>query len=157
MGEDLWQQLADMVGDALFICRSRVALQHLNRSGTPVFKFVFNQRGRYDPSPASWGVYHSSELPFIFGTDETGSINILPNMTAEERSLTHIMRNLWSSVALGARTTPVESRCPPYVAERDNHLWLVGGPVALPEGRDYHGPSCDVWDSIWKPSTTALV
>merc|ERR1712107_735561 len=91
---NLSQPFGNMEGDNMFVCKSRQMIRALAQSGTRVHKFVFNHRATYDPSPASWGVYHSSELPFVFGTNESGSMQYLHKMTPDERRLKATMQDL---------------------------------------------------------------
>jgi len=140
----------NMLGDSMFACKSRAMLRALAHSGTHVHKYVFSQRGKYDPSPASYRVYHSSELPFVFGTNESGSNYLLPNMTSQERRLMVTMQDLWSAFAKGSPLTKTGQEWPRYNVSVDNHLVLEAGFSKLPEGHGFHSQYCDVWDEIWQ-------
>ena len=60
--------LAEVTGDALFMCPSRRTARALAAAGAPVYRYSF-ERALEQPFTANLGVFHSSELPFVFGND----------------------------------------------------------------------------------------
>merc|ERR1712217_382923 len=87
--------------------------------------------------------------PYIFGTNESGSIYVVPRLSTGETSLSLSMRFLWKSLVANKDSLPSGAGWLSYDAARDNHLWLMEGTAPLPEGEEYHGPACDAWDRIW--------
>mmetsp|Transcript_67998 Transcript_67998/g.157823 ORF Transcript_67998/g.157823 Transcript_67998/m.157823 type:complete len:189 (+) Transcript_67998:1-567(+) len=139
-GRDLRGVLGQLLGDFLFTCRARRLLRLRAQGGA--FKYVFTQRAARDPSPRTWGVYHSSELPFLWGASESGSIALVPSLTPREQSLRHQMGRLWGEFAARGSI----KGWPEYNSTEDVHLELsVRGGV----GRAFRREQCGVWDDIW--------
>ena len=60
-----------------------------------------------------WGAYHSSELPFVFGT-------FLDTLTPEEQTLSGQLQDAWLSVANGSPSLPSDTPWPTYDSELAN-------------------------------------
>jgi len=60
--------LAEVTGDSLFMCPSRRTATAVAAAGAPVFRYSW-ERALEQPFTANLGVFHSSELPFVFGND----------------------------------------------------------------------------------------
>ncbi|MBA3500574.1 MAG: carboxylesterase family protein [Myxococcota bacterium] len=60
--------LAEITGDAFFVCSTRHAARGAARAGSPVYLYSFDRVPESAFLP-DLGVFHSSEIPFIFGTD----------------------------------------------------------------------------------------
>eukprot|EP00931_Biecheleriopsis_adriatica_P059642 TRINITY_DN35715_c0_g1_i1.p1 TRINITY_DN35715_c0_g1~~TRINITY_DN35715_c0_g1_i1.p1 ORF type:complete len:576 (-),score=75.92 TRINITY_DN35715_c0_g1_i1:38-1726(-) len=152
---DLRPELGTLFSDLFFNCRTRDFLRLLAKQGHRTFKYVFAHRAKSDPAPRDWHVYHSSELPFIFGTSETGSMEVLPRMDGPEKQLLAQMRELWVSFAsAGLPKTSSGQRWPLYNVSLDNHLILdttLDGNLSVGEG--FRGVYCAVWDSLWRETS----
>jgi para-nitrobenzyl esterase len=60
--------LAEVTGDTLFMCPSRRTARAVAAAGAPVYRYSW-ERALEQPFTANLGVFHSSELPFVFGND----------------------------------------------------------------------------------------
>jgi para-nitrobenzyl esterase len=60
--------LAEITGDAFFVCSTRHAARGAARAGAPVYLYSF-ERAPESAFLPDLGAFHSSEIPFIFGTD----------------------------------------------------------------------------------------
>ncbi len=85
--------IAEVTGDALFMCPSRRMARALRARDVPLHHYSFD-RALEAPFTAGLGVFHSSELPFVFGNDTypLGRIG-----TAVELSTT--MQAMWIAFA----------------------------------------------------------
>ena len=61
--------LAEVTGDAFFVCPTRRFARAVAAAGAPVFKYTF-AHAPTQPLFDDLGVFHSSELPFVFGNDD---------------------------------------------------------------------------------------
>ncbi|HEY0252643.1 MAG TPA: carboxylesterase family protein, partial [Kofleriaceae bacterium] len=61
--------LAQITGDAFFICPSRVFASAVSDAGAAVYRYSFQQPPA-NPVFADLGVFHSAEIPFVFGNDD---------------------------------------------------------------------------------------
>lgn len=154
---DLRTKLGQLLGDMLFTCRARRFLRLREQSPRanrqPAFKYVFAQRAANDPSPKSWGIYHSSELPFIWGTDESGSISELPSLTGSEQRLAYLMRQYWGQFA--ATGSPGSSSSwPLHNSTDDIHLELC---THCGLGHKFRDDQCNAWDAAWDGDVFGVV
>ena len=106
--------------------------------------YRFAQRARDDDSPASWGVSHGSEVPFVF---DHGDWNGAPNASftpAEERLATSIGR-IWARFARGQ---------PPASEATWARYDLVAEKQAVLDTREFRlertprAHACDVWEEL---------
>mmetsp|Transcript_2226 Transcript_2226/g.5319 ORF Transcript_2226/g.5319 Transcript_2226/m.5319 type:complete len:544 (+) Transcript_2226:84-1715(+) len=153
-GADLRPIWGQLVGDFLFACKSRRFLRmHQGHPRAPkAFKYVFAQRAAQDPSPTAWGVYHSSELPFVWGVNESGSMSMIPSLTPSEGKLRDAMQSLWGRFAAGGDLNIGESSSgsvswPKYDAHSDLHLELKVQSFLSKSG--FRQVQCDAWDKVW--------
>lgn len=152
---DLRPLLGQLFGDFLFICPSRRFLRQHQRPPVPrsqvAFKFVFAQRAEHDPSPRTWGVYHSSELPFVFGVGESGSIMSIPLLTPQEGKLCDFIRAFWRNFAIQGDPNILQdgdtALWPPYGEQNDVHFEFQNNLGST--GHSFHQHQCDAWDAVW--------
>jgi para-nitrobenzyl esterase len=90
-----------MFSDSAFRCGTYRLLRALSggKSSNDTWKYRFNQRTENDTAPPEWGVYHSSELVYVFGKKEEGSATTIKRLTPAERRLSHMMQAAWSNFA----------------------------------------------------------
>ena len=73
-------------------------MQVLADAGVEVFLYRFDQRAKADDTPASWGIYHGSEVPFVFDRGdwegETPADNA--SFTPAEERLSTTIGAMWS-------------------------------------------------------------
>src|SRR5262249_18582746 len=60
--------LAEVSGDAFFVCPTRFTARTLADKGAAVYRYSFEQELE-QPFTPDLGVFHASELPFVFGND----------------------------------------------------------------------------------------
>lgn len=139
------------IGEYLFVCRSRRFLRwHQGRAGaSKAFKYVFEQRAAGDPSPTSWGVYHSSELPFVWGADETGSVMQIPSLTPAEGVLRDSLQSSWISFLANGRPDGVGGVAPwpAYDVKSDSYLEIKE--QSFVNKANFRQGPCDAWDKVW--------
>lgn len=109
-GVDRWWELVDQITDAQFRCPTlriaeRLSAHHADteRSGQEggIRVFQFNHRSRYSHAPPRWGVYHASELQYLFDVRYPYLLGA-SDYTAAERELMRGVQRTWAAVARGA-------------------------------------------------------
>ena len=83
-------------GDLFFVCPTRLSLDMISFY-TPTYAYYYSHVPSWIPAYPEldgWGSYHSSELPFVFGT-------YLSYLTAEEQEFSDQMMNTWVNFAKG--------------------------------------------------------
>lgn len=70
--------LAQITGDAYFICPSRVFASAVSDRGAALYRYAW-QTELTNPLFADLGVFHSSEIPFVFGNDNYPLGSVGPN------------------------------------------------------------------------------
>jgi para-nitrobenzyl esterase len=82
--------LEQFYSDLSFVCPTRFFLESVSRF-TPAYGYYYTHEASWiDSYPAleGWGAYHSSELPFVFGT-------FLDTLTEQENILSSTMQSAW--------------------------------------------------------------
>ena len=109
-GVDRWWSLVDQITDTKFRCpmlriAARLSAHHADteRSGEEdgVRVFQFNHRSRYSHAPPRWGVYHASELQYLFDVRYPYLLGA-SDYTVAERVLMRGVQRKWAAVARGA-------------------------------------------------------
>lgn len=80
--------------DIIFVCPTKFLLESVS-SHVPTYAYHYTHVPswvNYNPNFEGWGSYHSSELPFVFGT-------YLENLTASEVEFSSTMSTSWLSIA----------------------------------------------------------
>lgn len=132
---------ADAVGDNTFICGTRLALRLLSTYGEQAYLYHFNQRAKANLMPKELGVYHGSELPFVFGYDVNG---LTPFSTPEETALSGGMMALWGHFAAFGRPSQNAAYWPLYRNDTDQSLRLE---AATALETSYRQAYCDFWEA----------
>jgi para-nitrobenzyl esterase len=60
--------IAEITGDAFFVCPTRRAARGASAAGGDVYQYSF-EKELENPAIANLGVFHASEIPFVFGDD----------------------------------------------------------------------------------------
>jgi para-nitrobenzyl esterase len=132
--------LAAVSGDAFFTCPARRVARGVVAAGAPVFRYRFEQ-ALDAPFAPDLGVFHASELPFVFGNDTfpLGKIGA-GGPVADE------LQGYWTRFAAtgdpnGDGATP----WPAFDATGEQHL-VFANPTTI----DAHlaAASCDFWDTL---------
>jgi para-nitrobenzyl esterase len=131
--------LAQVTGDAFFLCPSRRFAAGVVDKGAVLYRYSF-QQALEQPFAAGLGVFHSSELPFVFGNDTY--------------PLGRIGAATWISAAMQEYWTQFAKTANPNVA--DQTAWpaydttspqLIFAAPALTTGTHLDDDACSFWDS----------
>ncbi|MDL2717204.1 MAG: carboxylesterase family protein [Acidobacteriota bacterium] len=129
--------------DEIYVCPARrIARAAAPRQTEPVFRYFFT-KALDSTSAASYGAYHSLELPFVFGT-----LDKFPGFTPSdrERVLSDAMNGYWSRFAAnGDPNAPGRVPWPRYDAALDGYLELDN---VIAPGAGVRTSRCDFWDAI---------
>lgn len=132
--------LADLVGDVGFVCPVRRVARAISKDGTPTFLYSF----AYDLAPPAlpgFGVFHGSELPFLFGNAVLGV-----EITGEKKQMSEQMMAYWASFAKqGDPNGDNQPAWPAYKADSDKHLELNVPSVVAEKLKS---AKCDFLDSL---------
>jgi para-nitrobenzyl esterase len=132
--------LAEVTGDAFFVCPARRTARGAAAAGAPVYYYSF-QREPAQPFLAGLGVFHSSEVPFVFGTDPAYP---LARVGADGEAVAATMRDYWTRLA--ATGDPNGGDAPAWPTyDGDRHLVLD---TAITAGTGYKTDACDFWDAL---------
>ena len=95
------------------------------------------------PYMEGWGSYHSSELPFVFGT-------FLDTLTAEEQTLSSQLQEAWMSVANGSPSLPSDTPWLKYDSELENGgAWAQWDTTGATMVTGVKKDNCDYIASQW--------
>lgn len=90
---DMFEQLAQIYTDFAFQCPAGLLANDSIKSGIPTWRYYFNATFANTQVLPDLGVYHSSEIPLVFGTYPQ------VNATAEEMRLSEYMQTAWATFA----------------------------------------------------------
>jgi len=122
--------------DLVFVCPTRVQARRLIDVGTTTYAYEFTRLTTFGAA-ASLGVYHGSELPFVFG-----NLTVRSGMSAADRAFSNQVIGAWTRFA--ATGDPNGGGAPawsPYAAATAAYLDL-GDPLKPETG--LHQATCDV-------------
>jgi len=130
--------LAEVTGDAFFVCPTRFASRTLADHGVAVHRYVF-AHPLAQPILADLGVFHASELPYVFGNDTfpLGRIDAPPLVDA--------MQTYWTQFAKAADPNRADATPWPTYAPGNTTL-VLDAPVSTTTS--YKDDVCDFWDSL---------
>jgi para-nitrobenzyl esterase len=132
---------ADLMTDGTFLCPSRRVARGIVATGTPVYRYDFEHVFENPPFPGL-GVFHGSELVFIFGNAIAGEFGLSP----DEVPLQTLMRGYWSSMAAsGNPNGGGRLAWPAYDATTDPEIVLNLTPSTETAQKK---AICDFWDTI---------
>ncbi len=131
--------LAEVTGDTLFMCPSRRTARAISTAGAPVYRYSF-ERALEQPFTANLGVFHSSELPFVFGNDAfpLGRVG-----SSTELSVT--MQAYWVRFAKTHDPNGDSAMEWPVYDAADKHLVFD---VPMSTGSAIKAADCAFWDSL---------
>lgn len=126
--------LAAITGDAFFVCPAR-RMARAVASATSVYRYSF-ERPLENPFAQGLGVFHSSEIPFVFGNDDypLGSIG-------SGRPLSTTMQEEWTQLA---KTGTPGNGWPLWTAD-DPYMQLTDSPSPQ---QGLETSLCDFWDTL---------
>jgi para-nitrobenzyl esterase len=123
------------VTDLTFICPTRAQTLLLAAHGTPSYLYLFTKQTPFGTA-SGLGVYHSSELPFVFGNLIARSGN-----TPSDRALSDLMMGYW--VGFAKTSTPSVAGAPEWPRfSRSDDAFLELGEHTQP-GTALHSTQCN--------------
>lgn len=134
-----WRDTAsDLFGDFVFICP---VTRNMGLARETAFVYRFNHRTQSDLDPSP-GVYHSMELPYVFGTPATYGWNF----TTAERELSLRMQAMWTHFAKTLQPATRES-FPEFGNRTQSHLVLQTSGDVVEQG--FRAKYCDLWRELF--------
>jgi para-nitrobenzyl esterase len=133
------QAIAHITTMAFFICPSRRFADGVESQGAVLYRYSFEQ-ALTNPFAANLGVFHSSELPFVFGNDSypLGQIGAATDISAA-------MQKYWTGFAkLANPNYDGGVAWPPYDSTRPQLRFLE--PIAT--GTNLDDNECSFWDGL---------
>ncbi|MEB2312441.1 MAG: carboxylesterase family protein [Sorangiineae bacterium] len=136
------QAAARAFGDGFFVCPTRSLARTLARGGAPTFLYHFAHESA-DPTIPDLGVFHSSELPFVFG-NPTAQLPLAPS--AHDAPLARLVMGYWGALAAaGDPNGEARLTWPAYEPVSDESLVLDLAPsIASGVAQE----ACDFWDAL---------
>jgi para-nitrobenzyl esterase len=132
--------LAAVSADAFFVCPFRTTARLASAAGAPVYLYSF-EREPLNGLITDGGVFHASEIPFLFGIDEFPLGKVGPDGVP----LSDAMMRYWTRFATtGDPDGGDDVAWPRYDASTDRHL-VLDLPVRADSG--HRKTQCDFWDA----------
>ena len=133
--------LNELAVDAFFACPARRFARDATAAGADVYLYEFAHVPE-KPAVAALGVFHSSELGYVFGTD----FPLAPPQT-DELSLGTAFRSYWTRFATnGDPNGGSNAAWAKYTAKGDENIKLDLPKPSAESG--YKKEACDFWDTI---------
>ncbi len=129
--------LAQVTGDAFFVCPSRQAARGAVTAGAPVWRYSFEQP-MDQPFAQGLGVFHSSEIPFVFGNDDFPLGRI-----GGATDIVELVQTDWTAFAKAQDPgwTAYDPTSDPYLVIQPSPSMASGLKSSL----------CDFWDALQPP------
>ncbi len=136
--------LAEVTGDAFFVCPARQAARDAAAAGAPVYLYSFERLPEVAAFPGL-GVFHSAELPFVFGTDPAYP---LAQVGASGAATAAALQAMWTQFAATGDPNGTGPEWPAFDRAGDRHL-VIGDTIAAASG--HKAAACDFWDAFPLP------
>lgn len=136
--------LAEVTGDAFFVCPARQTARGAVAAGAPVYLYSF-ERAPEQAFLDGLGVFHSVELPFVFGTDPKFP---LARVGAGGQAVAGAMQAMWTRFAATGDPNGAGAAWPAFDRAGDRHLVLD---TALTASSGHKAAACDFWDGVVLP------
>ncbi len=137
--------IAEVSGDAFFVCPTRRTARGALAYGAPIYRYMF-QPMLEDSFEPDLGVFHSSEIPFVFGED-VFPLDVVGDSGA---ALAGAMQRYWTRIAklgnpngAGNGSADIDPIWPSYDAS-DTTL-ILDNPISTTTG--LKSDLCDFWDA----------
>jgi len=128
-----------LLTDAVFACPTRAQTQVLAARGTPSYLYRFD-RATVFGTATGLGVYHGSELEFVFG-----NLTVRSGTAAAARAFSTQIRGYWNRFAdTGSPNGAGATSWPRRTATSDDYLVLNDSSAAA---SGFHAATCDVIDT----------
>lgn len=136
--------LAEVTGDAFFVCPARQTARGAAAAGAPVYLYSFERAPESSFLPGL-GVFHSAELPFVFGTDPAFP---LASVGETGRPTAEAVQAMWTQFAAAADPNGDGPAWPAFDAASDRHLVID---AAITAAAGHKAAACDFWDGLVLP------
>jgi len=147
---------AEMITDATYLCDTQFSLQEHAAFANDVFLYRFDHRAECETKLLGNlmpGVFHASELPFVFGTPGT----VACKWNAAEHGLSMRMQTMWTNFAKTLNPSPdspntlLPLKFPKYTnATREGYVFNAGTVSPDSIEKDYRSEKCKLWyNLIW--------
>jgi para-nitrobenzyl esterase len=130
---------AEALTDARFVCPTRRTGRELDGAGLPVFLYAFNH-APVSPVFPDAGAFHTSEIPFVFGTSLWGI-----QLDEPERALSRMMMGYWGRMA--ATGNPNGAGALPW-PEFDSTDANIVFDLSLSTTTGWKDEPCSFWDAL---------
>jgi para-nitrobenzyl esterase len=130
--------IAEVTGDAFFVCPARHSARGAARAGSPVWLYSFDQVPE-SAFLADLGTFHSSEIPFLFGTD---GVYPLGRVGASGAAAATALQQIWTGFA---KTGDPGAEWPRYTEAGDEYRVLAS---SMSTGTAFKASQCAFWDSL---------
>lgn len=147
-------QIAAMYGELFYQCPSAIVANDSASAGIPAWRYLYNATfPNVQPSPGRdyhFGVFHGSEIPFVFGTYNLYQDPVFGGPTEEEARLSELMQNMWATFAKNPNGGPAAG----WEEAGTGFVEVLGGPGGsnaqgmLRSGSDTEivdGDRCEIW------------
>lgn len=132
--------VADMLGNQLFYCPTRLFAEKYSAMGNNVYATVFGHRSAKSRLPEWFGATHLEEVQFVFGIPFLNQANY----TDKDREFSaDAMKMLASFARTGKPTLPDGKEWPKFTSEHPEFMWLQAGNYTIVE--DFASAACDLW------------
>ncbi len=133
--------IAEISGDAFFVCPARRTARAV-AAKAPTFYYSFQQ----EPSQAfmpDLGVFHSAEIPFLFGTDPRYP---LARAGDAGKPTAELLQAYWREFTVAMDPNHAGAMAwPTYERATERHLVIANDPSV---GSAYKAAICDFWDGV---------
>ena len=130
--------IAEVTGDAFFVCQARNVARRLADHGVVVYRYEFDHP-LANPFAQDLGVFHSSELPYVFGNDD------FPFGRIDTPALVDAMQSYWTQLAKFRDPNAAGATPWPVYGGSETTL-ILDAPISTAAGLK-DGP-CDFWDAL---------
>jgi para-nitrobenzyl esterase len=131
---------AEAFGDSAFVCPTRRTARALSKAGVDTYLYHF-VHALATPLGPELGVFHSSEIPFIFGNSYFGL-----TLNAEEELLSKAMVGYWSSMAKSADPNAMGALAWPKYDEASDQNMVLDLTLSIQTG--LKKDICDFWAAL---------
>jgi para-nitrobenzyl esterase len=133
--------LIEVFTDSAMACPVRRVARSIARAGVPTYHYSFAYPAEYPELPPNLGIFHASELAFVFGNPVRGL-----RLTGDNQTMSRTLMGYWANFA--SQGNPNGSGLPAwpgYTDQEDATLSLEAQP------RIVHGlkkDNCELWNSL---------
>jgi para-nitrobenzyl esterase len=132
--------LAEVTGDALFVCPARRTARAAATAGAPVYLYSF-ERELEQPFLPELGVFHSAEIPFLFNSDPRFPLG----RVGSGQPVADALQGYWSRFAATGDPDGGDVAWPRY-ATGDERALVIDLATTVRSG--HKAELCDFWDAL---------